>query len=58
MIRLLASIFRGLSYIVGMTAPPPGENEKRFVLFWLGIIAFVVVAMLVIFLFVLKLSVR
>ncbi len=39
MIRFLANVFRGVSYIFGVTAPPPGENERPFVMMWLGIIA-------------------
>jgi hypothetical protein len=38
MIKFLANLFRGASYIFGVTAPPPGENERPFVLMWLGII--------------------
>jgi hypothetical protein len=40
MIKLLANLFRGVSYIFGVSAPPPGENERPFVFMWLGIIAF------------------
>jgi hypothetical protein len=43
MIRLLANIFRGFSLVFGITAPPPGEDERSFVLVWLGIIAVVIV---------------
>lgn len=43
MIRFLANIFRGLSYIVGITAPAPGKDERTFVFLWLGIIASVAV---------------
>jgi hypothetical protein len=42
MIAMLAKIFRGLHMIVGITAPGPGQNERSFVLMWLGIIAFVI----------------
>ena len=42
MIALLAKIFRGLHMIVGITAPSPGQNERSFVLMWLGIIAFII----------------
>jgi hypothetical protein len=38
MIRFLANLFRGASYVFGVTAPPPGENERPFVFMWLGII--------------------
>ncbi|HZT40445.1 MAG TPA: hypothetical protein VFA28_21325 [Bryobacteraceae bacterium] len=40
MIGLLARLFRGLHWIVGATAPAPGENERAFVLVWVGIIVF------------------
>jgi hypothetical protein len=39
MIKALASIFRGCSLVFGITAPPPGQDERRFVMLWLGIIA-------------------
>jgi hypothetical protein len=38
MIKFLASLFRGVSYIFGVSAPAPGENERPFVFMWLGII--------------------
>jgi hypothetical protein len=40
MIRFLANVFRGASYVFGVTAPPPGENERAFIFMWLGIIVF------------------
>jgi hypothetical protein len=49
MIRFLASIFRGLSYVIGITAPPPGQNERLFVSWWLGGIVFTLAAFVVIF---------
>ena len=49
MIRLLANIFRGLSYVVGITAPPPGQNERQFVFWCIGGIVFTVAAVAVIF---------
>lgn len=39
MIKFLAKLFRGLHLIFGVSAPPPGQNERSFVLAWLGIIA-------------------
>jgi hypothetical protein len=42
MIALLAKMFRGLHMIVGITAPGTGQNERSFVLMWLGIIAFII----------------
>jgi hypothetical protein len=49
MISFLADIFRRMSYIVGITAPPPGEQERQFVFLWLGMIVIVVVASIVFF---------
>ena len=43
MIKFLASIFRGLSYIIGFTSPPPEKDQRPFVFMWLGITAFVLV---------------
>lgn len=43
MIKTLASIFRGFSLVFGITAPPPGQDERRFVVFWLGIVTITVV---------------
>jgi hypothetical protein len=42
MLKFLANLFRGFSLVFGITAPPPGENERPFVLLWLGIIAVVI----------------
>lgn len=42
MIRLLAKFFRGMHLIFGVSAPPEGQNERAFVLIWLGILAFLV----------------
>jgi hypothetical protein len=36
MIKLLAQLFRGLHYIVGISAPPPGASDRTFVFAWLG----------------------
>jgi hypothetical protein len=38
MISLLANLFRGLSFIFGISAPPPEQDQRGFVLMWLGII--------------------
>jgi hypothetical protein len=43
MIKTLASIFRGVSLVFGITAPPPGQDESKFVLLWLGIVTITVV---------------
>ena len=42
MITMLAKLFRGLHLILGITAPGTGQNERAFVLMWLGIIAFII----------------
>jgi hypothetical protein len=49
MISFLANIFRGVSFIMGITAPPPGEDERSFVFLWLGIIVFVAVFVVLLF---------
>ena len=41
MIKFLAQLFRGLHYIVGISAPPPGTSDRKFVFAWLGGIAFI-----------------
>lgn len=51
-IRFLAGIFRGLSFVVGITAPPPGQDERRFVLLWLGIVAFLILSVAMVFYFI------
>jgi hypothetical protein len=38
-ISVLANIFRGLSLVFGISAPPPGQDERRFVTLWLSIVA-------------------
>jgi hypothetical protein len=40
MINLLANLFRGLSFIFGITAPPPEQDQRSFVFMWLGITGF------------------
>jgi hypothetical protein len=42
MISLLAKFFRGLHLFVGITPPPPGHNERTFVVVWFGMIALVI----------------
>ena len=39
MINLLANLFRGLSFIFGISAPPPEQDQRSFVFMWLGILA-------------------
>ena len=42
MIKFLAKFFRGVHLIFGVSAPPEGQNERTFVLIWLGILAFLI----------------
>jgi len=35
--------------IVGISTPPPGHDERRFVLLWIGIIGTVVVVSVLLF---------
>ena len=39
MIKALAKFFRGMHLIFGVSAPPEGQNERTFVLIWLGVLA-------------------
>src|ERR1700722_12170250 len=43
MIKRLADIFRGFSLVFGISAPPPGQDERQFVMLWLGIISITIV---------------
>jgi hypothetical protein len=52
MIKFLANIFRGFSLVFGITAPPPGEDERSFVLLWIGIIAVVIAFSVLLFLII------
>jgi hypothetical protein len=47
MIKFLAQLFRGLHYIVGVSEPPPGTSDRKFVLAWLGGIAFIVAVFMI-----------
>jgi hypothetical protein len=38
-IKRLADLFRGLSLVFGISAPPPDQDQRQFVMMWLGIIA-------------------
>jgi len=40
LIKFLASIFRGVHFIFGISAPPPDHDERRFVFTWLLVILF------------------
>ncbi len=42
MIKFLAELFRGVHYIIGISTPPPGTSDRKFVFAWLGGIAFFV----------------
>ena len=41
-IKTLASVFRGFSLVFGISAPPPGQDERQFVMLWVGIIAVII----------------
>jgi len=41
MISLLAMFFRGVHLIFGVSAPDPGQDERKFVFTWLAILALV-----------------
>ena len=49
MIKLLAQFFRGFHYVIGISLPPPGTSDRRFVLFWLGGIAVVLAFCVILF---------
>jgi hypothetical protein len=49
MIEFLAKIFRGFHLIFGVSAPPPGQDERKFVLAWLGIIACIIAFCMILF---------
>jgi len=36
MIKILARFFRGVQLIFGVSAPPWDQNERTFVVIWLG----------------------
>jgi hypothetical protein len=41
-IKTLASVFRGFSLVFGISAPRPGQDERQFVMLWVGIIAVII----------------
>ena len=49
MIKFLAYLFRGLSFVLGITAPPPEQDQRSFVFMWLGIVVFVLAFCVVLF---------
>lgn len=58
MISFLARIFRGMSFIVGTTAPPAGApEERRFVFLWLGLIGVVAGSFVLMFYVISKMNV-
>jgi len=38
-IKRLAELFRGFSLVFGISAQPPEQDQRQFVMLWLGIIA-------------------
>lgn len=52
MIKFLARLFRGLHYIVGISEPPPGTSERKFVSTWLVAVAFVAAVFLILVLII------
>jgi hypothetical protein len=42
MIKLLAQLFRGVHYVVGISVPPPSTSDRTFVFAWLLGIALIV----------------
>jgi hypothetical protein len=43
MIQFLSNVFRGLSFVFGISAPPPNQDQRPFVYMWLGIVAFLII---------------
>jgi len=54
MIHLLANLFRGLHMFLGITVPPDGYDERKFVLIWLSAIFLFIGAFVLLFLFIAK----
>jgi membrane-associated protease RseP (regulator of RpoE activity) len=52
MIKFLAQLFRGLHFIIGISAPPPGASDRTFVFAWLGGIAFIVAFFMILFFYI------
>ena len=50
MITLLARFFRSIHVMIGISEPPPGLSDKKYVLGWVAGIAVVVVAFVAILL--------
>lgn len=58
MVKLLADFFRELHYIIGISLPPPGVSDRRFVLWWLGSIAVVLAVSVMLFYIIIALYFR
>ena len=37
-VKRLADLLRGFSLVFGISAPPPEQDQRQFVMLWLGII--------------------
>lgn len=58
MIRLLAQFFRGFHYMIGVSLPPPGTSDRRFVFVWLGSLAVVLAFCVILFRIIMALYFR
>ena len=54
MIHLLAQVFRGAHMFLGISVPPPGYSERKFVMIWIGGIAAFAGLVALLFLFIAK----
>lgn len=54
MIHVLANVFRGLHMVLGISVPPDGYDERKFVFIWLAAIALFIGAFVLLFLFIAK----
>jgi hypothetical protein len=41
-VKRLADLFRGFSLVFGISAPPPEQDQRQFVMLWLGIVSFTI----------------
>jgi hypothetical protein len=57
LIKILAQLFRGFHYVVGISAPQPGASHRTFVFTWLGILAFMAAFCIIAFYIIVFLSV-
>lgn len=58
MIKVLAEFFRLFHYMVGISLPPPGTSDRKFVLAWLTGIASVLAFGVIMFYIILTLNFR